>query len=129
MVPPPCAIKHSSMASSQATGALLARSGGDCSPICDSAPVRRPDMSLDPKIYRYVVAYDGGTAPRPYDGICSLAICKPKIRAAAQVGDWIIGFRSRRPGDVIYVMQVGERLTLGEYWLDPRFAGRRPGGA
>lgn len=86
-------------------------------------------MSLDPKIYRYVVAYDGGTAPRPYDGICSLAICKPKIRAAAQVGDWIIGFRSRRPGDVIYVMQVRERLTLGEYWLDPRFAGRRPGGA
>lgn len=83
-------------------------------------------MSPDQKIYRYVVAYDGGTAPRPFDGVCSLAICKPKIRASAQVGDWIIGFRSRRPGDVIYVMQVTERLTLGEYWLDSRFANRRP---
>lgn len=85
-------------------------------------------MRPDERIYRYVVAYDGGTAPRPYDGVCSLALCKPRIRATAQVGDWIIGFRSRRPGDVIYVMQVSERMTLGEYWLDPRFADRRPGG-
>jgi len=84
-------------------------------------------MKADSRIYRYVVAYDGGTAPRPFDGICSLAICKPKIRAAAEVGDWIIGFRSRRPGEVLYAMQVTERLTLGDYWLDPRFHDRRPG--
>lgn len=84
-------------------------------------------MPGDPKIYRYVVAYDGGTAPRPFDGVCSLAICKPRIRATAEVGDWIIGFRSRRPGEVLYAMRVTERLTLGQYWQDARFHNRRPG--
>lgn len=84
---------------------------------------------VEQRIYRYVVAYDGGTAPRPYDGLCSLAICKPKIRASAQVGDWILGFRSKQPGEVLYAMQVTERLTLGEYWEDPRFAARKPGHA
>lgn len=79
------------------------------------------------RIYRYVVAYDGGTAPRPFDGLCSLAICKPKIRATAEVDDWIIGFRSRRPGEVLYAMQVTERLSLGDYWEDHRFHSRRPG--
>lgn len=54
-----------------------------------------------PRIFRYVVRYDSGVAPRPFDGYCSLAICKPKIRANAIVGDWIIGFRTRSPGDVI----------------------------
>lgn len=84
-------------------------------------------MESNQRIYRYVVRYDTGTAPRPFDGVCSLAICKPMIRAAANVGDWIIGFRSRHPGEVLYAMQVTERLTLGDYWLDARFAGRRPG--
>lgn len=32
-----------------------------------------------PRIFRYVVRYDSGVAPRPFDGYCSLAICKPKI--------------------------------------------------
>lgn len=79
------------------------------------------------KIFRYVVQYDGGTAPRPFGGVCSLAICKPRIRAKAQVGDWVVGFRSRHPGEVLYAMQVTERLTLGEYWEDFRFRDRRPG--
>lgn len=79
------------------------------------------------KVFRYVVAYDYGTAPRPYGSLCTLAICKPKIRAAARPGDWVIGFRSRHPGDVIYAMQVGEVLGFAEYWADPRFADRRPG--
>ena len=34
-------------------------------------PIRQPS------IFRYIVAYDYGTAPRPYGGVCSLAICKP----------------------------------------------------
>lgn len=42
----------------------------------------------DPRIFRYVVAYDYGTAPRPHGAVCSLAICKPRIRAAARLGDW-----------------------------------------
>ena len=83
-------------------------------------------LSMCERIYRYVVRYDCGTAPRPYGGLCSLAICKPMIRRNAAVGDWIIGFRSQRPGEVVYVMQISERLPLGNYWSDPRFANRRP---
>jgi hypothetical protein len=79
------------------------------------------------KIYRYVVRYDAGTAPRPFDGCLTLAICKPKIRATAAPGDWVIGFRTRRPGEVLYALRVTERLTFAQYWNDPRFANRRPG--
>lgn len=81
---------------------------------------------MSPAIYRYVVRSDCGTAPRPFGGICSLAICKPGIRRTAMPGDWVIGFRSRRPGEVIYAMQMSERLTLADYWRDPRFRDRRP---
>src|SRR5688572_13054765 len=80
-----------------------------------------------PRIFRYVVRYDAGTAPRPFDGVCSLAICKPAIRRSADVGDWIVGFRSRRPGEVVYAMQVTERVTFAEYWEDPRFEARKLG--
>lgn len=82
---------------------------------------------MSQRIFRYVVRYDAGTAPRPFGGMCSLAICKPKIRASAQVGDWIIGFRSKQPSHVVYAMQITEKLTLGEYWQDPRFEDRKPG--
>jgi len=82
---------------------------------------------MTPRIFRYVVRYDSGVAPRPFDGWCSLAICKSKIRASARVGDWIIGFRTRSPGDVIYAMQVEEVLSFAEYWADKRFRNRRPG--
>lgn len=77
-------------------------------------------------IYRYVVQYDGGSAPRPFGGVCSLAICKPMIRRTASVGDWIIGVRSRCNDQVVYVMQVDEILPFEQYWEDPRFKDRRP---
>ena len=87
----------------------------------------------NPDIYRYVVAYDGGTAPNPFAGWCTLAICKPRIRKAAKVGDWIMGFRARNLGNirtgfghVLYAMQVEEKLTFAEYWQDERFLSRRP---
>ncbi len=82
---------------------------------------------MKPKIYRYVVRFDGGSAPRPFGGVCSLAICKPVIRRTASVGDWIVGFRSRRNGEVVFVMQVREILRLGDYWSDSRFENRKPG--
>jgi hypothetical protein len=82
---------------------------------------------MNPKIFRYVVRYDEGSAPRPFGGWCSLTICKPRIRASAKPGDWIIGFRSRSPGRVAYVMQVEEVVPLDKYWADPRFLDRRPG--
>ncbi len=80
----------------------------------------------DTRIYRYIVRTDRGTAPNPFDGYCTLAICKPKIRKTARVGDWVVGFRSRRRGEVLYAMQVAESLSFVEYWNDPRFRNRRP---
>lgn len=86
-----------------------------------------------PDIYRYIVRHDAGTAPNPIDGWCTLAICKPSIRKAARIGDWVIGFRSRNLGGVksefghvLYAMQVAESLSFSEYWNDKRFVSRRP---
>lgn len=78
------------------------------------------------RIFRYVVRHDSGAAPNPFGGWCSLAVCKPSIRRTAQVGDWIIGLRSRATDQVIYAMQVQERLTFGQYWHDRRFRDKRP---
>lgn len=78
-------------------------------------------------IFRYVVRYDGGSAPRPYGGVCTLAICKPMIRRTATIGDWIIGVRSKAPDRVVYVMQVSEVVPFDRYWSDPRFIERRSG--
>lgn len=80
----------------------------------------------DTRIYRYVVRYDSGAAPNPFGEWCSLAICKPKIRNSARVGDWLIGFRSRAPGQVVYVMQVQEVLTFADFWNDRRFKPKQP---
>jgi len=89
-----------------------------------------------PRVFRYIVRWDGGTAPCPFDGALTLAICKPKIRATAQVGHWVIGFRRHQAGEaihamrtreVIYAMKVTERLSFSDYWTDARFTSRRPG--
>ncbi len=82
--------------------------------------------TMTPRIFRYVVRYDGGSAPRPYGDFCTLAICKPRIRAVAENDDWIIGFRRCSHTKVVYVMQVRQSLPLGEYWSDVRFHDRRP---
>jgi len=81
---------------------------------------------MKPRIYRYVVRYDAGTAPNPFGGWCTLSICKPGIRRGAEKGDWIVGFRSKRNDEVIYAMQVESVLPLDKYWEDRRFRARRP---
>lgn len=83
--------------------------------------------AMNQKIYRYVVQYDGGSAPRPYGHICTLAICKPGIRKGATVGDWIIGVRSCAHDKIVYVMQVAQSMSLSEYWCDARFHERKAG--
>lgn len=82
---------------------------------------------MTPRIFRYVVRFDGGSAPRPYGGVCTLAICKPGIRRGAKINDWIIGVRSREHDKIVYVMQVANLKSLGEYWCDAHFPDRRPG--
>jgi hypothetical protein len=74
-----------------------------------------------PRLYTYIVRIDDGAAPNPFGGMCSLTICKPKIRSSAQIGDWIVGVGSRNApsgdlsGRLIYAMKVSEVLTLADY--------------
>jgi hypothetical protein len=81
------------------------------------------------RVYSYVVRYDYGFAPNPFEGYCTIATCKPQIRSAAKVGDWILGTGPASKGLVgrlVYTMEVSEILTFDEYWKDPRFARKVP---
>ena len=81
------------------------------------------------RLYSYVVRYDVGFAPNPFHGWCTLATCMLRIRAKANVGDWIIGTGSaehHRAGYLVYAMRVDEVLSFDEYWADQRFVRKRP---
>ncbi len=79
------------------------------------------------KLYSYIVTHDTGFAPNPFWGFCTLACCKPKIRKAAQKGDWIVGLSEKAKGNrIIYVMRVDEKLTFAEYFRDSRFTAKIP---
>jgi hypothetical protein len=73
------------------------------------------------KLYSYTLRYDDGAAPNPFWGVCSLAIRKPSIRLAAEVGDWIVGLGSVKSpiGDisdhVVCAMKVTSKMTMEEY--------------
>lgn len=73
------------------------------------------------RLYSYCLRYDDGAAPNPYWGICTLAICKPRIRRTANVGDWVVGLGSSRSpiGDiskcVVYAMKITKKLSMSEY--------------
>jgi putative DNA base modification enzyme with NMAD domain len=80
-------------------------------------------------LFSYVVARDYGFAPNPFFGTCTLATCKPNIRKAAQVGDWVIGTGSasrKRSGTLVFAMQVSTAMTFNEYWDDERFRRKKP---
>ena len=81
------------------------------------------------RLHSYVVARDYGFAPNPFFGICTLATCKPKIRGAAAIGDWVMGTGSRqrdRQNRVVYAMRVTETMSFEQYWSDPRFQQKKP---
>jgi len=73
------------------------------------------------KLYTYTLRYDDGAAPNPFWGICTLAVRKPTIRLAAEIGDWIVGLGATKTpiGDitdhVVYAMRVTSKMTLEEY--------------
>ena len=81
------------------------------------------------KYFAYIVTADAGFAPNPFYRFCTLATCKPEIRKAAKVGDWIIGFYSRAQtvsskkyrGKLIYAMKVTEKMNLDQYWKNEKF--------
>jgi len=86
------------------------------------------------ELFSYCVRYDGGAAPNPFWGVCTLVICKPRIRHTAQPGDWVVGTGSCRSpvgdlsGAVVYAMQVGQKVTMAKYddWAAAECPGKRP---
>ncbi len=85
------------------------------------------------RIVSYKLVVDSGFAPNPFGSTLTLATCKPDIRKNRKVGDWIAGFTSKGlSGDVvgserlIYLMRVGEKLRLRDYFNDSRFQEKIP---
>ena len=78
----------------------------------------------------YVVSRDYGFAPNPFGGLCTLATCKPRIRKAAKIGDWVFGIGSRKKPDLrfmcVYAMLVEEILSFNDYWNDPKYQFKKP---
>ena len=78
-------------------------------------------------IYFYKLTRDDGGAPCVRNGILSLAICKPFIRASAKIGDMIFGFaaNSLSPDNrLIYIARVTGKLCDGEYYKMRRYQNR-----
>ncbi len=81
------------------------------------------------KVYVYVVDRDFGFAPNPFHGYCTLATCKPKIRAKAVSGDWIVGMggtRLKAVGRCVFAMRVTQDLSYDAYWGSSTFFDKRP---
>ena len=79
-----------------------------------------------PRLFSYILRIDDGAAPNPFWGLCTLTICKPKIRKIAELGDWIIGTGSKRvqqkdytfkdySNHLIYAMRVTCKKSLKDY--------------
>ncbi|PJE80766.1 hypothetical protein CI610_00254 [invertebrate metagenome] len=78
------------------------------------------------EMFSFRVPRDNGACPNPFWGVCTLAVCKPQIRKAAQVGDWIVATGSTNAkitngqcrnfsNRVVSAMYVTQRMTLQEY--------------
>lgn len=86
------------------------------------------------RLFSYKMTNDSGFAPNPFWGRLTLATCKPEIRKSKRQGDWIAGFiSSRLCGDavgserLVYLMQVSNKLPIGDYFLDSEFQDKLPG--
>jgi len=85
------------------------------------------------RLFSYKMTNDSGFAPNPFWGRLTLATCKPEIRKAKRVGDWIAGFTSRElcrdpvgSERLVYLLQVAEKMPIGDYFLDPKFRNKIP---
>jgi MazG C-terminal domain/Nucleotide modification associated domain 2 len=82
-------------------------------------------------LHSYIVRYDSAFAPNPFYGVSTLATCKPGIRKAAQIGDWVVGTGSgdrkiRRAGFLVHAMRITEVTDFEHYSTDPRFRDKQP---
>lgn len=78
------------------------------------------------RYFYYKMTVDNGGAPCVYRNSLTLAICKPSIRATAQVGDWIYGFgaRSTLGERLIYIAEVKDVINGGIYYRKERYRER-----
>ncbi|MBK7886887.1 MAG: hypothetical protein IPJ86_06145 [Bacteroidetes bacterium] len=78
------------------------------------------------KLYSYIIKHDGGAAPNPFWGLCTLTICKPAIRRTARIGDWVIGTGSKNSklsdgkiydlsDSIVYAMKITDIKSLSDY--------------
>ena len=85
------------------------------------------------RLFSYKITHDSGFAPNPFGHTLTLATCKPEIRRCKRVGDWVAGFTSGElngdpVGDerLVYLMRVGEKTLIRDYFWDPRFQDKIP---
>lgn len=83
------------------------------------------------RVHTYVIATDLGSAPNYDPPAVTLAVCKPRIRKKAKVGELVLAFAGAKVNpasrhSVVWAGIVSEILTFTEYWGDRRFASKRP---
>ena len=69
------------------------------------------------RLFSYKVAHDGGSAPNPFNDLCTLAICKPAIRRVAKKGDVILGLGcgEEEESRIVYCMVVDAAVPWAAY--------------
>ncbi|ALQ50478.1 hypothetical protein [Nitrosomonas ureae] len=87
-------------------------------------------IETNSNLYTYVITRDLGFAPNPFHGLCTLATCKPGIRKAAKVGDWILGIGGAELKSVkrkcIFLMKVSEKISFQDYWDNFNYNLKKP---
>jgi hypothetical protein len=83
------------------------------------------------RVHTYVIATDAGSAPNYDRPFVTLAVCKPRIRKKAEIGDLVLAFAGKQvnpfePHSVVWAGIVSEKMTFADYWNDRRFAGKKP---
>jgi len=83
------------------------------------------------RVHTYVIAVDAGSAPNYDRPFVTLAVCKPRIRRKAEVGELVLAFAGKavnptEPHAVVWAGVISEKMSFAEYWNDRRFAGKKP---
>lgn len=83
------------------------------------------------RVQSYVITTDRGSAPNYDAPATTLAICKPRIRKRAKIGDLIIGFNgktlsSSERNSVRWAGVVSAVIPFRDYWNDPLFSTKKP---
>ena len=83
------------------------------------------------RIHTYVIATDAGSAPNYDPPFTTLAVCKPRIRRKANVGELVLAFAGKsvnpyEPHSVVWAGVVAEKFTFADYWNDKRFQAKKP---